>query len=322
MSSLEIISQDGKSNQNGGEVVNIIPKIGQEVIDWIEENLESKIFDHITNENTESSYINNGKKFLSYIKETGFSSSVMERYVKFLNKTEKNQNTKAARGRAAIAIVKRVSFFRSDLIPPAINMKLTAYAKFEKSTRKHQREGLHPDEVGKIESYLFNLPESPEKRVLMAQYVLFRFQGLRASELIRITRKDFDYANKKIKVLRKGNGSKTKHRLFTRTILEIKIYCKYFDTKEELFKGLTRQKLRTIWKSIFDELGIKDRTIHDWRHFLGSWVARVTKGNAYAVQDVLGHKTITTSQYYVDDWMKEQMFDELDKLIENGIKTV
>ena len=146
------------------------------IIQYIESQLEGDIFEHVrSNKNTYGSYLNGGRKFLEYLKENGFNAKTMEHYANYLNEQKISANTKAARGRAAIMVVKRVSHFREDLIPYNISMKLTSYSKFQKKDRAHKREGLHPDEVQKIKDYLFSMEEGPEKRIIVAQFYLLRF---------------------------------------------------------------------------------------------------------------------------------------------------
>ena len=105
--------------------------------------------------------------------------------------------------------------------------------------------------------------------------------------------------------------------MFTVVSKEIIKYCNYFDYKgsDKLFPGSSRHTLSTTWKNIFKTLKIENRTIHDWRHYLGSWIAVVTNGNVHAIQDALAHKTITTSQYYIDEWMRDKAFGELDNIV-------
>lgn len=134
--------------------------------------------------------------------------------------------------------------------------------------------------------------------------------GLRVSELVGLRLSTIDFNEKFVKVIGKGN----KERLVPisgRALKEIQYYLENYrhtlDIKKEsediLFlnrrgKALTRVMVFTIIKNLVIDAGIKKQVSpHTFRH---SFATHLVEGGAdlRAVQDMLGHESIITTEIY------------------------
>lgn len=120
--------------------------------------------------------------------------------------------------------------------------------------------------------------------------------GARVSELIKIKKKDIDFATGKIRVF--GKGSKERIVLLHPAYLEqFKEYVKAFDKDQVLFpldKGTVEKDIKRMAKMA----GIdKHVTPHKLRHSFATHLFRETK-DIVLVQGLLGHSSIQTTQIY------------------------
>ena len=290
------------------------------VLEYIENNYD-KLFSHKKNQRTRNTYKNNGKIFLTFLRDRGgFNDTTIEAFVNWVPSTTSSIHSQAARCTACKIIVDRVNFFRADLIPDSIHKKLTKYVDWIRSPKKSLRSGHNDDDMERIKDYLNNLEDNGEKTRLKAQFALLAIQGLRGSEAIRVQVEDLNFNRQRIRVIRKG-GEVERVRMFTATVKLLKEYMNFHGIeKGYLFKLKRKNKVMgwkqasTEWKHIFRTLGMGDYRPHDFRHYLGTKTALKT-GNPFDVKMLLGHKSIRTSQFYIDDIVNDQAFEKLDKFI-------
>lgn len=134
--------------------------------------------------------------------------------------------------------------------------------------------------------------------------------GLRVSELVNLRFEDCFFEEGFIRVIGKGN----KERLVPvspSVIEEVNVYATHYRAHQPIIKGheafvflnrrgaqLTRVMIFTIIKKLAFEAGIKKNiSPHTFRH---SFATHLIEGgaNLRAVQDMLGHESITTTEIY------------------------
>jgi site-specific recombinase XerD len=119
--------------------------------------------------------------------------------------------------------------------------------------------------------------------------------GLRRSELANIKVGDIDFANRKLQVLGKGNKKRTIP-LIHSVSAKLERYCKHKSPYDSLF-GLKPACLSNHIRLIAKRAGIELHT-HSLRHYFGTKL--VEKGaNLRAVQELMGHSSLNTTQVYV-----------------------
>ena len=134
--------------------------------------------------------------------------------------------------------------------------------------------------------------------------------GLRVSELISLKISDFYPEEEYIKVTGKGNKERIvpmgeeaiQQNLYYmnhyRTELNIKPGCEDYLYLNRRGKNLTRVMIFTIVKNLAEYIGLKKKVSpHTFRH---SFATHLVEGgaNLRAVQDMLGHESITTTEIY------------------------
>jgi integrase len=62
---------------------------------------------------------------------------------------------------------------------------------------------------------------------------------------------------------------------------------------------LTRNAMEAAWRRIRDKAGLADARLHDLRHTVAT-LAAATQASAFAIRDLLGHKTVTMAAKYVE----------------------
>ncbi len=128
--------------------------------------------------------------------------------------------------------------------------------------------------------------------------------GIRVSELVGIQIKDIDFSEGFLKVKGKGSVerlvpiSKALTDILEEYINDIGIKDGYLFTEKDSLIPLTRQSIFLILKNLVEKAGVKRRiSPHMFRH---TFATRLLRGGAdlRTVQEILGHKNITTTQIY------------------------
>jgi len=119
--------------------------------------------------------------------------------------------------------------------------------------------------------------------------------GMRASELLGLDRKDIDLANRRLKVLGKGN----KERMLpfsARTASQLFRYLSDDETPNKPFP-LTRTRLAHAIREIGARAGV-DVNPHRFRHTFAVTYLR-NGGDPYTLQEILGHSTMDMVKEYL-----------------------
>lgn len=258
--------------------------------------------------NTIEAYLKDIRKFTDYLAERGFSGPPTEvkqenirEFIDFINENGMSASSQAR----ALSGIK--SFFKFLLLQDTIERDPSSLIETPKIGRKLPVV-LTPDEVDKIVKAV-DLGSETGYRNRAILEVLYGC-GLRVSELVNLRMTDVHFDEGFIKVQGKGNkerliplGKKAKDAIVAylqnyRGTLKI-------DRKDEntLFlnrrgKKMTRVMIFTIIKDLSIKIDLnKNISPHTFRH---SFATHLIEGGAdlRAIQDMLGHESITTTEVY------------------------
>jgi len=120
--------------------------------------------------------------------------------------------------------------------------------------------------------------------------------GVRVSELVNIEKRDVDLDRNTIKVF--GKGAKERIVLMPETLTSsIEEYCKGLTNDAKLFNMTARTVERNI-KSLAKRAGLNKKvTPHKLRHSFATHMLQ-NGGNVVAIQKLLGHTSLNTTQIY------------------------
>ncbi|MEO5645665.1 MAG: site-specific tyrosine recombinase XerD [Bacteroidia bacterium] len=211
------------------------------------------------------------------------------------------------------------AFYKYQLMENVVNADPTELLDSPKTGRKLPDTLSKEDVETLLESIDRSTPEGERNRAMLE--TLYSC-GLRVSELVNLKISDVFAKDKYVRVVGKGN----KERLVPigRTALKhIDLYKDSIRTHIEIDKGeedilflnrrgkrLTRVMIFTIIKGLVQKCGIKKNVSpHTFRH---SFATHLVEGGAdlRAVQEMLGHESITTTEIYTHldrTFLKEQI---------------
>lgn len=118
--------------------------------------------------------------------------------------------------------------------------------------------------------------------------------GLRASELCNLERKDIDLANRRLKVLGKGN----KERLLPFSPRTSAALFKHLSAFEGQPFPFSRTSLARLIRDIGKRAGVDDAHPHRFRHTFAVTYLR-NGGNPYTLQTIIGHTTMEMVKKYL-----------------------
>jgi len=132
----------------------------------------------------------------------------------------------------------------------------------------------------------------------------FLFAGLRANEEANLEWTDIDFEGRRITVRPKEfwnpKGMEERkipmHPELFRLLADKPRISRWVFTKQDGGK-LNIHSLETRFRRQLDRLGIRNANLHTWRHTFASYLM-MRSGNIRAVQKLLGHKSIKTTEIY------------------------
>lgn len=142
--------------------------------------------------------------------------------------------------------------------------------------------------------------------------------GVRVSELVNIKKKDIDFERNTVIVF--GKGAKERIVLVPETLTyRLRYYCGGLGSDDLLFDLTPRTVQRNI-KSLSSKAGIRKKvTPHKLRHSFATHMLQ-NGGNVVAIQKLLGHTSLNTTQIYTHydvDELKD-MYARTHPLASNG----
>jgi integrase len=195
---------------------------------------------------------------------------------------------------------------RQGFLPADITQNIKTFSQ----SKKHKRDGLNDEEIGKLTEAMRGLPETPTNTRLKAILSLLVFQGLRQVEVIRLDVKDIDFIGKTAFIQGKGRDDKEPIYLHPETIKAIQGYLKgnkiangalfTSQSNNNKNKRLTTRAIRDIVKKTLNALGI-EKTTHGFRHYFTTTLIKIYKGDLLEVAQYTRHKSLEMLQVYNDN---------------------
>jgi integrase/recombinase XerC len=299
----EIIIYQKQSIQTQSNVADLIAHI---------EKHFAEIYDSMdVNEKSKKIYFSNGKLFLDFIKENGINGNVLAKYKGFLLQHTGFKNE--AKRQKLISAKALLSYLIKNELLPKDSLDLDI--KGIKSKTQHKT-GLQLDEVQLVRDYIQGITDDKKRTRLNAMYGLMTFQGLRQFEICNIDIDTINFKDKKLAIIGKGHTDLEDIDLHPKTVEALKEYLHItgkksgylFTSEKGTTKGarLTERGFRKIFESIFEGLGIDDRSTHGFRHFFVTTMLEETNGNIGIVKQYSRHSAIQTVMLYDDRRLKEQ----------------
>jgi integrase len=125
--------------------------------------------------------------------------------------------------------------------------------------------------------------------------------GMRLSEVLSLRWSDIDLTNRTIRLRDAKAGPRTVH-LGIETIGILGAIAQksgWVIGGREPGRPLTTYAAESGWKRLRARAGLENARLHDLRHTVGTYAA-VTGANAFAIRDLLGHKTLAMTGRYVE----------------------
>ena len=153
---------------------------------------------------------------------------------------------------------------------------------------------ITPFTVSEIRAILNELRSNPERN--RAIIYLLLDTGMRASELVGITKTDIDLQNRKVKVL--GKGNKERFLPFSPKTASVLNNCLLKSAGLRPFP-IKRTSLRTLMVRLGKRAGVQNCYPHRFRHTFAITYLR-NGGDGYTLQEMLGHSTMEMVRRYLN----------------------
>lgn len=247
--------------------------------------------------------------FLNFIKKQGANNNSFREYKKHLaERTDLTASTKNKYLASAKVFLKELN--RQGVLP----IDITQNTKGFNQSKKHKRDGLNDEEIGKLSVELGKLARTPQNARLRVIISLLALQGLRQIEVVRLDVKDIDLISKTALIQGKGRDDKEPIDLHPETIEALKSYIKTNKKKDgALFTSqsnnsknqrLTTRTIRDIVKETLTSLNI-DKTTHGFRHYFTTTLIKTYKGDLLEVAQYTRHRGLEMLQVYNDSVKKK-----------------
>ena len=265
-----------------------------------------KVFDLLdVSEATRKDYKYRIGLFLDFTQERGLNrNSFLEFKRSLAERTDLAVATKNKYLATAKIFLKEAN--RQGFLPADITQNIKTFSQ----SKKHKRDGLNDEEIGKLTTAIKELPETPTNARLKAIVSLLVFQGLRQVEVIRLDVKDIDFISKTAFIQGKGQDDKEPINLHPEAIKALQSYLKgnkiadgalfTSQSNNNKNKRLTTRAVRDIVKEILNTLGIK-KTTHGFRHYFTTTLIKTYKGDLLEVAQYTRHKSLEMLQVYNDN---------------------
>lgn len=266
----------------------------------------SKVFDLLdVSEATRKDYKYRIGLFLDFTGERGLNRNSFLDFKRALaERTDLSIATKNKYLATAKIFLKEAN--RQGFLPADITQNIKTFSQ----SKKHKRDGLNDEEIGKLTEAMRELPETPANTRLKAILSLLVFQGLRQVEVIRLDVKDIDFISKTAFIQGKGRDDKEPIYLHPETIKALQAYLKtnkiadgaLFTSQSNNNKNqrLTTRAIRDIVKKTLNDLGI-EKTTHGFRHYFTTTLIKTYKGDLLEVAQYTRHRSLEMLQVYNDN---------------------
>jgi site-specific recombinase XerD len=248
---------------------------------------------------TVKNYLCDIRQFVTFLEEKDIIDVTVEDVRSFLKKRQEQGETSYSLNRklASLRSLYRWLLDEKEIIEKDPTRTIES---FKVEDRRKTLKSLTQRQVAR----LIEVIENPRDKALC---LLFASTGIRLGEAVRLNRADLDLSKRNAKlVVREGKGNT--FRIVYPSGQATTALLEYLDTRfdelDALFISQRKQRLaaRTIqfnFEKYFKKAGIKDATVHSLRHSFS--VHRLKRGaNLKELQQLLGHKSITSTQIYTE----------------------
>ena len=241
------------------------------------------------------------KKFQESILFSDFTNHLLDRFVLFMKKTLKNNDTTVA---VALKNVKKyLHLAKKSGITTPLDFK-----DIKVRTTKGSRTFLDKEELNKMFRYYNSEFINPSHKSVLKKFLFSCFTGLRISDIQRLKLDDY-FENYIIFISQKTNK--------IQKIPLNKTAQNFINTEGALFDDDYRdQTINDYLKEIAKICGIKKRvTFHVGRHTFATQFL-ITGGKVEVLQKLLGHSKMETTMIYVHivDTQKEDQISQMDTI--------
>jgi integrase/recombinase XerD len=278
-------------------------EISKQNKELLEEFSMSISVDRSLSNNTLNAYISDLKKLISFCENKNLTTLTKTIILEFIN----NLNTLGLSSRSTARIISSLkTFYKQQILNETMDANPMQSIKTPKLSKKLP-DVLSYEEILKMMKFIdfTKLAGERDKTIVMLLYG----GGLRVSELISLKVNDLFVDEGFIKV--KGKGSKERLvPIGTKTINQVSYYVDSYrnkvakaDSKNYLIlnqrgRGLSRVSVFNLIKKLAIEAGIKKSiSPHTLRHSFATTLIEAG-ANLRAVQQMLGHESITTTEIY------------------------
>ena len=255
-----------------------------------------------------SAYVNDVKKLTNYLEIVNLQCAPAELKLKHLQDFIKWINELGLSANSQARIISGIkSFYHYLILENILNEDPTELLEAPKTSRKLP-DVLDIEEINKLVTAIdLSKPEGERNRVIIE--TLYSC-GLRVSELVNLKISNIFINDGFIKITGKGNKERLVPigsialKLITNYIKDIRVHVPVKKNCTDILflnrRGdmLTRVMVFTIIKELVHKTGLKKRiSPHTFRH---SFATHLIEGGAdlRAVQEMLGHESITTTEIY------------------------
>ena len=290
--------------------MQIDTKISLFPVSYPQENV-NRIFDSLdVSDTTRQDYKYRIGLFLDYTGKHGININSFLDYKRSLaSRTEYSVSTKNKYLAAAKIFLKELN--RQGILPNDITQNIKSFSQ----DKKHKKDGLNTEEIGKLCEFIGQLPITQENTRLRAIVALLTLQGLRQVEIVRLDVKDIDLIAKKANVQGKGLDDKELIDLHPETVKALQSYLKtnkiadgsLFQSRSNnhINQRMTTRAVREIVKQSLNQLGI-EKTVHGFRHYFATTLIKTYKGDLLEVAQYTRHKGLEMLQVYNDSIKKQE----------------
>lgn len=261
------------------------------------------------NETSRADYETRIPLFLDFVKKQGLNRNSYLEYKRYLNsRVDFSVATKAKYLTVAKVILKELA--RQGYLPADITTTIKGF----KQNKKHKKDGVNDEEMGKLMEAVKLLPQTSDNSRLKAILSLLTLQGLRQVEITRLDVGDLDLIAGTALVLGKGRDDKELIYLHPETVKALADYTQLnkiksgalFTSKSNNSKSqrLTTRSVRGMVKTLLTKLDIP-KTTHGFRHYFTTTLIKTYKGDLLEVASYTRHRSLEMLQVY-NDTIKKQ----------------
>lgn len=305
MTHLQIFTPDTKAAAISAKSDKIVDTLASNYSEMIDNMVGKK-------ELTRKTYTRNAEPFIAFIQDNGIHAHTVAMYRNALEDADMAQGMRANLLTAAKALCKEAH--RYGVIP----MDITAGVPAFRTERGHKKDGLTHAQVECVAAHIRNLSNPVTRRKLLAIFHLFAMEGLRQMEVQQLKVDDFNFDEAYIMVMGKGRHEKTKFYIMAATVEAVRQYVEaeqiltgwLFPSRTDLSRPISLRAIRKHFTSpkygIFAKCGIKNKSVHGFRHYNITRTLQITGGDLAKTRRRSRHRGYDMLVVYDDERLSRE----------------